>query len=54
MILIDSDPRTAWIRPALGEVDDAKRQMQAEDAAAEHARRARRDRAREQRGADRA
>jgi AI-2 transport protein TqsA len=43
MLLIDSDPRTAWIRPALGEVDEAKQQMQAEDAVAKAARRQRRD-----------
>lgn len=42
MLLIDSDPRTAWIRPALGEVDDAKLQMHAQDAAAKAQRRRRR------------
>lgn len=42
MLLIDSDPRTAWIRPALGEVDDAKREMHAQDAAAKAQRRQRR------------
>ncbi|MCT9819668.1 AI-2E family transporter [Microbacterium sp. W1N] len=49
MILIDSDPRTAWIRPALGEVDGAKRQMEAEDAAAKMARRVRREQRRDDR-----
>jgi len=43
MLLIDSDPRTDWLKPALGEVDDAKREMQAEDAAAKARRHAQRD-----------
>ncbi|GAA3922925.1 hypothetical protein GCM10022382_30890 [Microbacterium invictum] len=54
MILIDSDPRTAWIRPALGEVDDAKRQMEAEDVARARARRLRRDQRRAGEGGERA
>jgi len=43
MLLIDSDPRTDWLKPALGEIDDAKREMQAEDAAAKARRHAQRD-----------
>lgn len=43
MLLIDSDPRTEWLRPALGEVAEAKREMAAEDAAAKARRRAARE-----------
>lgn len=46
MLLIDSDPRTDWLRPALGEVDEAKREMAAADAAAKARRRDERDRRR--------
>lgn len=52
MILVDSDPRTAWIRPALGEVDEARREMRAADAAAQHTRRERRGRGARQRESD--
>ncbi|GAA1794873.1 AI-2E family transporter [Agromyces lapidis] len=34
MLLVDSNPHIAWVRPALGEVDEARREMSAEDAAA--------------------
>jgi predicted PurR-regulated permease PerM len=42
MLLVDSNPANAWIRPALGDLNDAKRIMDAEDAAAKAERRERR------------
>lgn len=39
MLLVDSNPSVAWVRPALGEVDEAKRLMHDADAAAKAARR---------------
>ncbi|MFF2388451.1 AI-2E family transporter [Agromyces sp. NPDC058104] len=38
MMLVDSNPSVAWVLPALGEVDDAKREMSALDAEAKVAR----------------
>ena len=42
MLLVDSNPANAWIRPALGDLDEARRVMDAEDAAAKAERRSRR------------
>lgn len=42
MLLVDSNPANAWIRPALGDLDEARRIMDAEDAAAKAERRERR------------
>lgn len=41
MLLVDSDPRADWIRPALGDLDSTKAAMDAEDAAAKAVRRSR-------------
>jgi len=43
MLLVDSNPATAWVLPALGEVDDAKREMSELDAEAKVARMQRRE-----------
>lgn len=43
MLLVDSNPSTAWVLPALGEVDDAKREMSELDAEAKVARLQRRE-----------
>lgn len=42
MLLVDSNPANAWIRPALGDLNEAKRMMDAEDAAAKAERHQRR------------
>lgn len=42
MLLVDSNPNMTWIRPALGDFDEAKKVMEAEDAAAKAERRSRR------------
>lgn len=42
MLLVDSNPANAWIRPALGDLNEAKRVMDAEDAVAKAERRGRR------------
>ncbi|MWB97923.1 AI-2E family transporter [Agromyces seonyuensis] len=41
MLLVDSNPQLAWIRPALGDLDSTRRIMDAEDEAAKIARRGR-------------
>ncbi|UOE43244.1 AI-2E family transporter [Agromyces larvae] len=41
MLLVDTDPRLNWIRPALGELDQTKLEMRVEDAAAKAERKAR-------------
>ncbi|WP_022888970.1 AI-2E family transporter [Agromyces italicus] len=41
MLLVDSNPAIAWVRPALGEIDEARQQMAEEDATAKAARRER-------------
>ncbi|WP_394553501.1 AI-2E family transporter [Agromyces sp. MMS24-JH15] len=41
MLLVDSDPRADWIKPALGELDVTRATMDAEDAAKKEERRAR-------------
>ncbi|HEY1106723.1 AI-2E family transporter [Agromyces endophyticus] len=43
MLLVDTNPATAWVLPALGEVDDAKREMEVIDAEAKVARMQRRE-----------
>jgi AI-2 transport protein TqsA len=40
MLLVDSNPANAWVRPALGDLNEARRVMDAEDAAAKAERRA--------------
>jgi predicted PurR-regulated permease PerM len=42
MLLVDSNPANAWIRPALGDLNEAKRVMDEEDAAAKAERHGRR------------
>ncbi|WP_240665855.1 AI-2E family transporter [Agromyces sp. LHK192] len=42
LLLVDSNPNLAWVKPALGDFDEAKRMMEAEDAAAKAERRSRR------------
>lgn len=39
MLLVDSNPAAAWVRPALGEVEEARRQMAEHDATAKAERR---------------
>jgi len=43
MLLVDTNPATAWVLPALGEVDDAKREMSELDAEAKVERMQRRE-----------
>jgi len=42
MLLVDSNPNMTWIRSAMGDFDEAKKVMQAEDAAAKAERKSRR------------
>jgi AI-2 transport protein TqsA len=43
MLVVDSNPDLAWVRPALGDLDEARSVMEVEDAAATAERRNRRD-----------
>lgn len=54
MMLVDSNPSVAWVLPALGEVDDAKREMSALDAEAKVARMQAREEKRTERSTGRA
>ncbi len=42
MLLVDSNPNMTWVRPVLGDLDEVRKIMEAEDAAAEAERRGRR------------
>lgn len=41
MLVVDSNPNMTWVRPALGDLDEARRIMAAQDAAAKAERRRR-------------
>ncbi|PUB20209.1 putative PurR-regulated permease PerM [Promicromonospora sp. AC04] len=43
MLLVDSNPGMTWVRPALGDIDAARKIMEVEDAAAKAERRSRRN-----------